>query len=59
MSDTNVEAVGPLFEDVIIKCKKNRFQPYLLFYCAEHESPFNVKNAPKNTQRMSTLENFY
>ena len=59
MSDTLVEKVGPLWENVVEKCKKNMFQPYLLFYCAERRSPFNNKDAPQSTILMNNLDSIY
>lgn len=56
MSDTLVEPVGPLWENVVQKCKKNRFQPYLLFYCADKTSEFDVTDAPKVTKRIDTID---
>jgi hypothetical protein len=59
MSDTLVETVGPLWEQVVDRCKSNRFQPYLLFYCSEKPSYFNAQRAPQVTKFIARADSYY
>jgi len=53
LNDKKISVVGFFWNDVVMKCIKSRFQPYLLFYETDNALELNCVTAPKMTVKIN------